>query len=725
MVLSVVGIATPAAAVDSASAFVGTITGPDGSLLGPQDRVEISVHDPRWNNIVASTIAEPGTGQFELPIPAGSYPVSFRYTGPSGLLSEWWGDTYSASDRELALAEPAVSTRLDVRLGQGATLSGRVTGRGGSLAGVAVEVALPSQFDQFLNPLPKVVTAADGSYLTAATPPGARKVTFTGGTGWKTVIQPSVELAEGANALDVELNPLGSISGRVTMRSRGNVVPARGQVEIHRLSQFGWGWTGWSVWIEEDGSYTVPNLEGDVKLRFVPFGGAFPEYWNDAEFMAGAEIITIAGGEHVSGVDVEVDEWAFAHAEVRYQADATRPPQPLDSVSVSWWLLDEDSGTYSMAHDGGNSPYDGTYSSPPLREGTYAVQFTADPYSGVGSEYYADARYFYERTDVVVKAGERIDLGEIILEPRFFDVGRIAGADRFATAVAVSHSVIPDGRRAPVVYLTNGLNFPDALSAGPAAIRQGGVVLTTPPDWLPAVVADELERLDPERVVIVGGTGAVSGGVEEAVRAAVGPSTQVDRLGGPTRFETAERLIRDAFPVGSGRAAIIATGWNYPDALAAGPAAGRLDSPVILVDGTAPLDAATRELILDLGVTDAYIAGGSVAVGTSIEEDLQRILGSDRVTRLAGADRFETAAFIGDAIFSGSDVAYVANGWGFADALAGGPLAGASGAPLLLGQQECLPVSTIVQLLEQQVAGVALLGGMAVLGRGAENLTTC
>ena len=256
-----------------------------------------------------------------MPIPAGSYLVSFRYTGPSGLLSEWWGDTYSSSDRELAWVEPAVSTRLDARLEKGATLGGRVTGRGGPLAGVAVEVAFPSQFDQFLNPLPKVVTASDGSYVTAATPPGARTVTFTGGTGWRTIVQPSVELAEGANVLDVELRPLGSISGRVTMRSRGEVTPAHGQVEIYRLSQFGWGWTGWGVWLEDDGSYTIPNLEGDVRLRFVPYGGAFPEYWNEAEFISDAEIITITAGEHVSGVDAEVDEWAFAHGEVLYRSE--------------------------------------------------------------------------------------------------------------------------------------------------------------------------------------------------------------------------------------------------------------------------------------------------------------------------------------------------------------------------------------------------------------------
>jgi putative cell wall-binding protein len=719
-----IGTVAPAAAAEADAVLVGSVTGPDGTPLVASDGVEVRVHHPQWNNTFASTKVDTSTGRFELRLPAGSYPVSFRYTGPSGYLSEWWGDTYSSEQRVSVAAAAGAETELDVELARGAVLEGRVTGGGAPLAGVEVSIPLPTGVDLFLNPMPGTIrTAADGTYSSGLTVPGERKVTFAPPVGWKEQTRSGVVLSAGTQRLDVELAKWGSVSGQIMLRDGGTVAPARGQVLIHRLADWGWGWSGWAVWTDDQGRYTVPSLEGVVRLSY-SVGGAFEEFWNDGSGDADAEIITVAPGQDITGVDVEVDAWANVAADIRYRASPDAEPEPIDDVNVSLWKLDEASGYYVQEYET-RYPWAGRYISPVLRAGTYAVQFTAAPRSGIGSEYYSDARYFYERTDVVVQAGDMIELGEVILEPRYFDVGRIAGADRFATAVAVSQSVIPDGQRAPVVYLTSGMNFPDALSAGPVAIRGGGVVLTTAPDWLPDVVADELERVRPERVVIVGGTGAVSSGVMSAVRSAVGTSTPIDRIGGPTRFETAELLIRDAFDEGSSRTAIIATGWNYPDALAAGPAAGRLGAPVILVDGGAPLDAATRELIRDLGVTDVYIAGGAAAVRASIEEDLKAILGSDRVTRLAGADRFDTAALIGDAIFRGSDIAYVANGWGFADALAGGPLAGAVGAPLYLGQQECLPVSTIVQLLDQQVAGVGLLGGTAVLGRGAEQLTSC
>lgn len=719
-----VGSVAPAAAAEGEAVLVGSVTGPDGTSLVAADGVEVRVHHPLWNGMIATTTVDPSTGRYELRLPAGSYAVSFRYTGPSGYLSEWWGDTYSFEQRVLVATEAGAETELDVELERGAVLEGRVTGGGAPLAGVEVVIPLPSGADQFLNRMPsKIVTAADGTYSSGITVPGERSVKFVPTVAWKEQTRSGMVLSEGTQRLDVELAKWGSVSGQVTLRDGDTVAPARGQVLVHRLTSWGWHWNGSTIWTDGEGRYTVPQLEGDVRLSF-DVGGAFEEFSNGVFRLDDAEIITVAPGQDITGVDVEVDAWANVAADIRFRASSSAEPELVDDVTVSLWKLNEASGSYDPVSEKAY-PGAGRYISPVLHAGTYAVQFTAAPRSGVGSEYYSDARYFYERTDVVVEAGDMIELGEVILEPRYFDVGRIAGADRFATAVAVSQSTIPDGGRAPVVYLTSGMNFPDALSAGPAAIRRGGVVLTTAPDWLPDVVADELERVRPERVVIVGGTGAVTSGVEASVRAAVGTATPVDRIGGPTRFETAELLIRDAFDEGSSRAAIIATGWNYPDALAAGPAAGRLRAPVILVDGGAPLDAATRELIRDLGVTDVYIAGGAVAVGTTIEDDLALLLGSGRVTRLAGADRFDTAALIGDAIFRGSDIAYVANGWGFADALAGGPLAGAAGAPLYLGQQECLPVSTVLQLLDQQVAGVGLLGGTAVLGRGAEQLTAC
>ena len=103
---------------------------------------------------------------------------------------------------------------------------------------------------------------------------------------------------------------------------------------------------------------------------------------------------------------------------------------------------------------------------------------------------------------------------------------RIAGADRFATAAAVSRASFSPG--VPVVFVVTGLSFPDALTAGPAAAHRGGPVLLVAKTSVPQPTRDELARLDPGAIVVVGGQGAVSDSVfAEMDQYTDGPVTRV------------------------------------------------------------------------------------------------------------------------------------------------------------------------------------------------------
>lgn len=93
-------------------------------------------------------------------------------------------------------------------------------------------------------------------------------------------------------------------------------------------------------------------------------------------------------------------------------------------------------------------------------------------------------------------------------------VSRVGGATRYHTAALVTAALDPG---VPVVYVASGESFPDALAAGP----HGPVLLVPSAGKLPAVVAAELDRLDPARVVIVGGTGVVTEQMAAQVEQAV------------------------------------------------------------------------------------------------------------------------------------------------------------------------------------------------------------
>jgi hypothetical protein len=164
---------------------------------------------------------------------------------------------------------------------------------------------------------------------------------------------------------------------------------------------------------------------------------------------------------------------------------------------------------------------------------------------------------------------------EVVPEPF---VERIGGADRYAVSAAISaHTFDP---MVPVVYLASGEVFTDALSASAAAGAHGGAVLLTQKTAIPSVVATELRRLTPQRIVVLGGTDTIAPTVENALRSYSG---SVTRLSGADRYAVSAAVSANAF--GSSRpVAYIASGASFPDALSGSAAAGRLGGPVLLVE---------------------------------------------------------------------------------------------------------------------------------------------
>jgi putative cell wall-binding protein len=303
-------------------------------------------------------------------------------------------------------------------------------------------------------------------------------------------------------------------------------------------------------------------------------------------------------------------------------------------------------------------------------------------------------------------------------------VSRIAGSDRFAVGVSISQQAYPSPAHVPVVYVTTGYNYPDALSAAPVATKFGGPLLLTPSDALPAEVRAEVARLNPAKIVVVGGPGSVSAAVFDTLQL-IAPTS---RLGGSDRFETSRLIVRNAWLTGGGtgaRSAYIATGLNFPDALSASGAGGAFDTPVILVPGTdVTLDRATRQLLIDLGVTSIKVAGGPGAVSPEIMAALNSIAPT---TRLAGADRFEASRNIAVDAFASHPptAAYIATGYNFPDALAGAVLAGTNSAPLIVVPTDCVPAGVIAAFDGWAVTSVTLLGGTGALTPRVEALLPC
>ena len=287
---------------------------------------------------------------------------------------------------------------------------------------------------------------------------------------------------------------------------------------------------------------------------------------------------------------------------------------------------------------------------------------------------------------------------------------RIAGADRYETAVAVSKATSPNG--APVVFLASGQDFPDALSAAAAAAKSGGSLLLTPANGLPATVSAELQRLAPTRVVLVGGDGALSAAVADQV-ASLLPNAQLERIGGADRYETSRLLAQGIF--GTAATAYLATGADFADALAASAVAGAGGFPVVLVDGTATVaDDPTIAALRALKTTSAKIAGGAAVVSQGIATSLTTA--GIAVTRYGGSDRYQTSLLMNSAAYGGQvATAFLATGVDFPDSLSGAVLAGRTKQPLLSQPATCMTGATKDWLGARGVTRVRLIGGAGAM----------
>ena len=326
---------------------------------------------------------------------------------------------------------------------------------------------------------------------------------------------------------------------------------------------------------------------------------------------------------------------------------------------------------------------------------------------------------------------------------------RLAGADRYATAVEIAEAYVAEVQRdtsritVDTVVLTSGLDahFGYALPTPALAKLHGAPVLLTRPDSLPSVVTTFLTRPEITTVYIVGDAAVVSAAVERDVAAisgvtvrrvanvdtSVAAAVAIAQLVGWTPGSPGE------FRGGYGRTALLATGENFADALAVGPLAYRGEHPILLTPSS-ELPAAVSAFLRDSRTEHVIILGGTAAVSADVENSVKSL--GVTVDRWQGADRFGTAIDIAEALlgfdtpddcFDDSGELGLAYGWRSPDAIVSGPLLGELCAPLLLTERDVLPL-TVADFLESDdwVTGdssgklrFTVFGGTAAVGSGA------
>jgi putative cell wall-binding protein len=189
------------------------------------------------------------------------------------------------------------------------------------------------------------------------------------------------------------------------------------------------------------------------------------------------------------------------------------------------------------------------------------------------------------------------------------------GTTRYGTAAVATY----DEQAGSPVYIATGVDFPDALAASALIRRERAAFMLVGPDSIPAETQFALNVLKPSRIVVLGGTGAVSARVERALRTFTTGS--VTRITGVDRFDTAVQIARTIEPGGSSEYTIV-SGRAFPDALAAAALGG---NPILLVEPDSIPDV-VRELLLERPPHRITIIGGPGAVSESVAAELEGYL---------------------------------------------------------------------------------------------------
>ena len=286
---------------------------------------------------------------------------------------------------------------------------------------------------------------------------------------------------------------------------------------------------------------------------------------------------------------------------------------------------------------------------------------------------------------------------------------RLAGANRYLTAVKASQASNEYG--APTVVIATGENWPDALGGSTLAGAVRGPILLTKKTALPAEVRAEIVRLGARKAYILGSTASVSAGVENELVSLLG-RTEVVRLGGANRYETDRLIVKESLkilgPLWDGLC-IVVTGANYADAVAVSPFAAWKGVPIILADPRVVSGAVPS------GTTEVGIAGSTAAVSAAHEAAFRAFPGVTRVTRVGGANRYETAALAAQR-FALDGMRWhgmgLATGQNFPDALTAGPTLALWGSVLLLTRPTSLPGESQASI----AANAAEIHGMTIFG---------
>ncbi|MBZ4665069.1 cell wall-binding repeat-containing protein [Mahella sp.] len=305
-----------------------------------------------------------------------------------------------------------------------------------------------------------------------------------------------------------------------------------------------------------------------------------------------------------------------------------------------------------------------------------------------------------------------------ISEPAFAagssqDFTRLGGKDRFETNAAIVDNGWQHADTIVVVRGTGEDKFADAMASTILAYQYDAPILLVDQNTIPKPIKDTIAKLQPSKAFIIGGPTVVSDGIKQTLK---NDGIVVDRIYGQDRRETAIKIGDRVREKAAFDTVMIATGYNFPDALSAAPFSALNNVPILFVTNKATeptLDEINRQALTRWGVKKVYILGGTGAISQSLQSDIEHTIATGmQVTRISGNNRYETSLNIAKQFDKGDfQGVTIATGKDYPDSLAGTVLAAKNKTPILLADDVNGLDNTVKYIADHKFTKQFVLGG--------------
>ena len=296
-------------------------------------------------------------------------------------------------------------------------------------------------------------------------------------------------------------------------------------------------------------------------------------------------------------------------------------------------------------------------------------------YSDIKGSMYFSAR------DIVKNSKLQSDMKDLYVNN--IKITELKGEDRYETACKISKEGWKEG--AKTVILTNGNSVVDGVTATPLASVNDAPILLVQKDGIPTSTKDEIKRLNPSNIIVIGGEGSVNNKIMDELKSIL-PSVSLTRIGGIDRYETSLQIAKRISEKVDINKVYLAGGYGEVDALSIASQAG-IDKQPIILSGKDSLSENVYNWLKSQGIQEAYFVGGKTVLSDEVIKQVNKItLNNVLNNRISGDDRQETNAKIIGKFYPQNkyNTLLVTKSNPLVDALTAGPLAAKLNSPIVI-----------------------------------------